>query len=95
MQRATAKIVAPIPDIAASRPLEAKIILRAGEPGGRAVERTLVLPILPKGGLIGVKKNFVGLVRRRGGEFRRHRRWRGRRPRRAQRRRLVALSDKQ
>ena len=59
--RGAAKIRAPIPDVAASRPLEAKIILRAGEPGGRAVERSLVLPILPKGGLIGVKKNFTTL----------------------------------
>ncbi len=53
-----AKVLVPIPDIAASRPLEAKIILRAGEPGGRGVERSVTLPILPKGGLIGVKKNF-------------------------------------
>jgi uncharacterized protein YfaS (alpha-2-macroglobulin family) len=59
--KGAATILAPIPDIAASRPLEAKIILRAGEPGGRAVERSLVLPILPKGGLIGVKKNFASL----------------------------------
>jgi alpha-2-macroglobulin len=51
----------PIPETAAPRPLEAKIILRAGEPGGRAVEHSLVLPILPKAGLIGVKKNFTTL----------------------------------
>ncbi|MGH6844141.1 MAG: alpha-2-macroglobulin, partial [Methylocella sp.] len=56
-----AKILVPIPDTSAPRPLEAKIILRAGEPGGRAVERSLILPILPKGGLIGVKKNFTTL----------------------------------
>jgi hypothetical protein len=56
-----AEIGVPIPDIAASLPLEAKIILRAGEPGGRAVERSLTLPILPKGGLIGVKKDFDSL----------------------------------
>ena len=56
-----AKILVPIPEIAAPRPLEAKIILRAGEPGGRAIERSLVLPILPKAGLIGVKKNFTVL----------------------------------
>ena len=48
----------PIPDVTAPRPLEAKIMLRAGEPGGRAVERMLTLPILPKSGLIGVKKKF-------------------------------------
>ena len=59
--KGTARILAPIPDVTAARPLEAKIILRAGEPGGRAVERSLVLPILPKGGLIGVKRNFITL----------------------------------
>ncbi len=59
--KGAAKLLAPIPQVAASRPLEAKIILRAAEPGGRAVERALTLPILPKRGLIGVKKNFTGL----------------------------------
>ncbi len=59
--KGNAKLSVPIPDVTASRPLEAKIILRAGEPGGRAVERVLTLPILPKGGLIGVKKNFDSL----------------------------------
>jgi alpha-2-macroglobulin len=53
-----AKVNVPIPDADASQPLEAKIILRAGEPGGRAVERNVTLPILPKGGLIGVKEDF-------------------------------------
>ncbi|WP_036261946.1 alpha-2-macroglobulin family protein [Methylocapsa aurea] len=60
--KGAATIEAPIPEVTAPRPLEAKIILRAGEPGGRAVERTLVLPILPQGGLIGVKKNFANLT---------------------------------
>jgi len=60
--KGAAKILASIPNVTAARPLEAKIILRAGEPGGRAVERSLVLPILPKGGLIGVKKNFTALT---------------------------------
>ncbi|WP_036255311.1 alpha-2-macroglobulin family protein [Methylocapsa acidiphila] len=59
--KGAAKILAPIPEVDASRPLEAKIILRAGEPGGRAIERSVSLPILPKGGLIGVKKNFTNL----------------------------------
>lgn len=59
--KGNAKLSVPIPDVTAARPLEAKIILRAGEPGGRAVERVLTLPILPKGGLIGVKKNFDSL----------------------------------
>ncbi len=56
-----AAIDVPIPDIAATQPLEAKVVLRVGEPGGRAVERNVTLPILPKGGLIGVKKDFTSL----------------------------------
>lgn len=56
-----AKIPVTVMEIAAPRPLAAKIIFRVGEPGGRAVERSLTLPILPKTGLIGVKKNFVTL----------------------------------
>ncbi|MGP8231973.1 MAG: alpha-2-macroglobulin family protein [Methylovirgula sp.] len=56
-----AAIDVPIPDIAATQPLEAKVVLRVGEPGGRAVERNVTLPILPKGGLIGVKKDFASL----------------------------------
>ncbi|MBV9393678.1 MAG: alpha-2-macroglobulin family protein [Methylobacteriaceae bacterium] len=56
--KGAAKVSVPVPDATATRPLEAEIVLRAGEPGGRAIERTLHLPILPKGGVIGVKKNF-------------------------------------
>ncbi len=63
----------PIPDVAATQPLEAKVVLRAGEPGGRAVERNVTLPILPKGGLIGVKKDFASLGDGDIGEFRCHR----------------------
>jgi len=48
----------PIPDVTAAQLLEAKILLRAGEPGGRAIERSVTLPILPKGNVIGVRKNF-------------------------------------
>jgi alpha-2-macroglobulin len=57
----SAKLRVPIAEVSAPRPLAAKIILRVGEPGGRAVERSLTLPILPKTGLIGVKKNFATL----------------------------------
>jgi len=56
-----AKLRIPITEVTAPRPLAAKIILRVGEPGGRAVERSVTLPILPKTGLIGVKKNFAAL----------------------------------
>lgn len=57
-EKGLAEVDVPIPDVSAPRLLEAKITLRAGEPGGRAVERSVTLPILPKTGLIGVKKNF-------------------------------------
>lgn len=54
-------VEAPVPDFTAPRPVEAKIVLRASEPGGRGVERILRLPILPKTGEIGVKKDFSDL----------------------------------
>lgn len=50
--------VAPVPEVSAPRPVEAKVALRVGEPGGRAVERTVTLPILPKGTVVGVKALF-------------------------------------
>ena len=43
---------------AATRPLEAKLIVDVAEPGGRTVERTLTLPVRPKRALVGVKKDF-------------------------------------
>ena len=51
-----------IPPVKATRPLEAKIAVRAGEEGGHAIERTAYLPLLPSGGLIGVKKDFGNLA---------------------------------
>lgn len=39
-------------------PLEAEFIISASETGGRAVNRALVLPILPKGTVIGIKPLF-------------------------------------
>ncbi len=51
-------IVAPVQSVEAPRPTEARITLRVAEPGGRAIERSLTLPILPGGPVIGVKKNF-------------------------------------
>ncbi len=44
-----AKIDVPILDVAATQPLEAKVTLRVGEPGGRAVERSVTLPISAEG----------------------------------------------
>lgn len=43
---------------ATTRPLEAKIYVRMAETGGRAVERTLTLPVAPDAPMIGVKPLF-------------------------------------
>jgi uncharacterized protein YfaS (alpha-2-macroglobulin family) len=48
----------PVQEVAATRPTEARITLRVAEPGGRAVERSVTLPILPDGPVVGVKKLF-------------------------------------
>jgi alpha-2-macroglobulin len=40
--------------------LQAKIAVRMAEPGGRAVEHTLTLPVTPAGKMIGVKPLFSG-----------------------------------
>ena len=45
---------------AASRPLEAKVIVRLAEAGGRAVERNITLPIMADASMIGVKPLFSG-----------------------------------
>lgn len=45
---------------ASSRPLEAKVVVRLAEPGGRAVEHDLTLPITPTADMIGVKPLFKG-----------------------------------
>ncbi len=49
-----------LPEGASTRPLQAKLIVDVGEPGGRTVERTLVLPVRSKGVTVGVKKDFDG-----------------------------------
>ncbi len=43
-----------------TRPLEARVTLRMVEQGGRAVERTLTLPVTPSATMIGVKPLFSG-----------------------------------
>lgn len=53
-----AVIVVPIQTLAAPRPTEARVTLRVAEPGGRAISRTVTLPILPEGPVLGVGKNF-------------------------------------
>jgi hypothetical protein len=45
---------------ASTRPLQAEIIVRMSEAGGRAVERKLTLPITPTATMIGVKPLFSG-----------------------------------
>ncbi len=45
---------------ATSRPLDAKVIVRLAEAGGRAVERTITLPIQATANMIGVKPLFSG-----------------------------------
>jgi len=43
-----------------TRPLEAQIAVRMAEPGGRAVEHKITLPVMPSGNMIGVKPLFSG-----------------------------------
>ena len=47
-----------VPDT--SRPLEAEVTVRLVESGGRAVERSITLPIVPAATMIGVKPLFSG-----------------------------------
>ena len=44
----------------ATRPLEAQLTVRMAEAGGRAVERKIVVPVMPSGPMIGVKPLFSG-----------------------------------
>ncbi|TGD94849.1 MG2 domain-containing protein [Methylobacterium nonmethylotrophicum] len=53
-----ATVRAPVPGASGPRPFEAKISLQVGEPGGRAVQRSLTLPILPAGPVLGIRKTF-------------------------------------
>lgn len=45
------------------RPLEMQALVRLVEAGGRAVQRTIVLPVAPAGSVIGVKPLFTDRVR--------------------------------
>ncbi|MGE0516229.1 MAG: alpha-2-macroglobulin, partial [Hyphomicrobiaceae bacterium] len=57
----TAVVAASLPKLPkTSRPLEADFILRLKEPGGRAIERRVSLPIDPAEARIGVKPLFSG-----------------------------------
>jgi len=43
-----------------TRPLEAQVVVRMAESGGRAVERKLTLPVIASGPMIGIKPLFSG-----------------------------------
>jgi alpha-2-macroglobulin len=45
---------------ASTKPLEANVVVRLAEPGGRAIERKLALPVVPSAPMIGVKPLFAG-----------------------------------
>ncbi len=45
---------------ASGRPLEATVVVRLAEPGGRAVEHEVKLPVTPRSDMIGVKPLFKG-----------------------------------
>jgi len=47
-----------LPEGAAAKPLEAKVIVDVAESGGRTVERVVTLPVRAKGVTIGIKKDF-------------------------------------
>lgn len=43
-----------------TKPLDATVVIRLAEPGGRAIERVLTLPVVPPKPMIGVKPLFAG-----------------------------------
>ncbi|RYE29508.1 MAG: alpha-2-macroglobulin family protein, partial [Hyphomicrobiales bacterium] len=53
-----ATITNPVQQADTNRPLEVEMTVRVGEPGGRAIARSVTMPIVPKGAAIGVKKLF-------------------------------------
>jgi hypothetical protein len=53
-----ARLIATLPDSEARRPLQATVRVRVGEAGGRAVERTLTLPVALTEPVVAVKKLF-------------------------------------
>jgi uncharacterized protein YfaS (alpha-2-macroglobulin family) len=55
-----ASLTVPIQALASPRPTEARITLQVGEPGGRALSRSLTLPILPDAPVLALRKGFKG-----------------------------------
>ncbi len=58
--KATLSIGLPEDLPASTHPFDAKVIVRLADTNGRAVERTLELPVQPETGLIGIKPQFDG-----------------------------------
>ncbi|MGV6872860.1 alpha-2-macroglobulin family protein [Pseudochelatococcus sp. B33] len=56
-----ARLTVPVPEVAASRPIEARVAVQVAEAGGRAVERTVTLPILPQAPVLAAKPLFTNL----------------------------------
>nr|WP_232631375.1 alpha-2-macroglobulin [Methylobacterium sp. Leaf118] len=55
-----ASLTVPVQELPAPRPLEAKVTLAVGEPGGRALSRSVTLPILPAAPVLAIRKGFGG-----------------------------------
>ncbi|WP_336488024.1 alpha-2-macroglobulin family protein [Methylobacterium nigriterrae] len=55
-----AALTVPVQALASPRPTEARITLQVGEPGGRALSRSLTLPILPDAPVLAIRKGFKG-----------------------------------
>ncbi len=56
--RGRASVPVPLPETTAPRALQANVTMRASESGGRAISRSIIVPIVPKGSLIGIKPLF-------------------------------------
>ncbi len=57
-----ARLTVPVPEVVASRPIEARIAVAVAEAGGRAVERTVTLPILPQRPVLAARPLFTNLT---------------------------------
>ena len=57
-EKGHADLSVDLPDGAAAKPLEAKVIVDVAESGGRTVERVATLPLRAKGVMLGIKKDF-------------------------------------
>lgn len=60
-EKGRALVDIPIPEPTTSKPLEARMILRVSESGGRAVERVATLPVRPAKSYLALRKTFAEL----------------------------------